>query len=50
LARVEVETVGCAGDGFRYVMANFNKERWGMVAGGNRLSRLMVEECFRSVI
>ena len=28
-------------------MANFNKERWGMVAGGNRLSRLMVSECFK---
>ncbi len=28
-------------------MYNFNKERWGMVAGGNRLSRLMVEECFK---
>ena len=30
-----------------YAMANFNKERWGMVAGGNRLSRLMIEECFK---
>jgi alkylation response protein AidB-like acyl-CoA dehydrogenase len=28
-------------------MANFNIERWGMVCAGNRLSRLMVEECFR---
>jgi len=39
--------IGKPGMGFMYAMANFNKERWGMVAGGNRLSRLMVEECFK---
>mmetsp|Transcript_19679 Transcript_19679/g.47733 ORF Transcript_19679/g.47733 Transcript_19679/m.47733 type:complete len:511 (-) Transcript_19679:149-1681(-) len=40
-------TVGKEGSGFMYAMANFNKERWGMVAAGNRMSRLMVEECFK---
>jgi alkylation response protein AidB-like acyl-CoA dehydrogenase len=39
--------IGEAGQGFYLAMANFNKERWGMVGGGNRLSRLMVEECFK---
>jgi alkylation response protein AidB-like acyl-CoA dehydrogenase/predicted heme/steroid binding protein len=39
--------VGKAGHGFMYTMKNFNKERWGMVASGNRMSRLMVEECFK---
>jgi len=40
-------TVGKEGNGFFYAMANFNRERWGMVASGNRMSRLMVEECFK---
>eukprot|EP00440_Ansanella_granifera_P026671 gb/GFBE01028964.1/.p1 GENE.gb/GFBE01028964.1/~~gb/GFBE01028964.1/.p1 ORF type:complete len:527 (+),score=143.33 gb/GFBE01028964.1/:1-1581(+) len=39
--------VGKEGHGFYYTMANFNHERWGMVCSGNRMSRLMVEECFR---
>ena len=39
--------IGLEGNGFYYTMANFNTERWGMVCSGNRLSRLMVEECFR---
>ena len=28
-------------------MANFNFERWGMICGGNRHSRMVVEECFK---
>ena len=28
-------------------MANFNHERWGMVVGGNRHSRFVVEECLK---
>eukprot|EP00039_Didymoeca_costata_P004106 m.71359 g.71359 ORF g.71359 m.71359 type:complete len:517 (+) comp12239_c0_seq2:146-1696(+) len=45
---VPVENViGSIGNGFKYAMANFNKERWIMAAGGNRLSRLMVEECIK---
>jgi len=39
--------IGKEGMGFMYAMANFNTERWGMVCSGNRLSRLMVEECFK---
>ena len=39
--------LGEVGDGFKLAMSNFNKERWMMIAGGNRLSRLMVEECFK---
>ena len=39
--------IGQEGNGFYYTMANFNTERWGMVCSGNRLSRLMFEECFR---
>lgn len=39
--------IGKANWGFMYAMANFNKERWGMIAGGNAMSRLMVEECFK---
>jgi len=39
--------IGEEGRGFMYTMSNFNTERWAMVCAGNRLSRLMVEECFR---
>lgn len=39
--------IGEEGKGFYYTMSNFNIERWGMVCSGNRLSRLMFEECFR---
>jgi len=47
-ARVPARNIiGEVGQGFYLAMANFNKERWGMVGGGNRLSRLMVEECFK---
>eukprot|EP00747_Dinoflagellata_sp_TGD_P206547 gnl/TRDRNA2_/TRDRNA2_80244_c0_seq1.p1 gnl/TRDRNA2_/TRDRNA2_80244_c0~~gnl/TRDRNA2_/TRDRNA2_80244_c0_seq1.p1 ORF type:complete len:521 (+),score=127.37 gnl/TRDRNA2_/TRDRNA2_80244_c0_seq1:87-1649(+) len=47
-ARVPVENViGDVGKGFYYAMSNFNTERWGMVVAGNRMSRLMVEECFK---
>ncbi|CAE8676369.1 unnamed protein product [Polarella glacialis] len=47
-ARVPVDCViGEVGKGFYYSMSNFNKERWAMAASGNRMSRLMVEECFK---
>jgi alkylation response protein AidB-like acyl-CoA dehydrogenase len=50
-AVVPVENViGEEGNGFKYTMNNFNKERWGMVAAGNRMSRKMVEECFKWAI
>jgi alkylation response protein AidB-like acyl-CoA dehydrogenase len=42
-AKVPVaDVIGEVGNGFAYAMYNFNKERWGMVVAGNRLSRLMV--------
>lgn len=40
-------TIGKPGKGFWYCMANFNKERWGMVAAGNSMSRNMIRECFQ---
>ena len=47
-AMVPVENViGEIGQGFAYTMYNFNHERWGMCVGGNRMSRLMVEEAFK---
>lgn len=39
--------IGKENQGFAYIMSNFNNERWGMVVGGNRHSRLIVEECFK---
>jgi len=46
--RVPAENlIGKPGMGLIYALSNFNKERWGMVAGGNQLSRLMVAECFK---
>jgi alkylation response protein AidB-like acyl-CoA dehydrogenase len=39
--------LGKEGDGFRLIMHNFNHERWYIVAGANRASRLVVEECFK---
>ena len=47
-ALVPVENiVGEVGLGFSYTMYNFNHERWGMAVGGNRMSRLMLEESFK---
>jgi len=46
--RVPVSNLlGAEHAGFKLVMANFNHERWAMACGGNRLSRLVVEECFK---
>mmetsp|Transcript_6204 Transcript_6204/g.11765 ORF Transcript_6204/g.11765 Transcript_6204/m.11765 type:complete len:520 (-) Transcript_6204:100-1659(-) len=39
--------IGEPGNGFMYAMSNFNKERWGMVAAGNTMSRVVFEECFK---
>jgi len=39
--------VGKVGMGFMQTMANFNFERWGMICGGNRHSRMVLEECLR---
>eukprot|EP00217_Crustomastix_stigmatica_P013089 CAMPEP_0183812874 /NCGR_PEP_ID=MMETSP0803_2-20130417/51982_1 /TAXON_ID=195967 /ORGANISM="Crustomastix stigmata, Strain CCMP3273" /LENGTH=513 /DNA_ID=CAMNT_0026057717 /DNA_START=17 /DNA_END=1558 /DNA_ORIENTATION=- len=46
--RVPVEnTLGEENKGFQCIMHNFNHERWFIVAGVNRASRLIVEECFK---
>lgn len=42
--------IGKEGMGFLYCMENFNKERWGMIAAGNFMSRRLVEECFKWAI
>eukprot|EP00808_Paulinella_micropora_P016257 g20292.t1 len=39
--------VGWEGAGFLYTMHNFNWERWGMIVGGNAMSRRVYEECFK---
>lgn len=39
--------LGVENQGFKCVMHNFNHERWYIVAGANRASRLVVEECFK---
>lgn len=46
--KVPVENlVGKEGEGFKYVMENFNHERWGIAAGACRLARVCVEESFK---
>jgi alkylation response protein AidB-like acyl-CoA dehydrogenase/predicted heme/steroid binding protein len=39
--------IGKPGQGFYQTMGNFNIERWQMVVGGNRHSRMIVEECMK---
>eukprot|EP00746_Dinoflagellata_sp_MGD_P162137 gnl/MRDRNA2_/MRDRNA2_89561_c0_seq1.p1 gnl/MRDRNA2_/MRDRNA2_89561_c0~~gnl/MRDRNA2_/MRDRNA2_89561_c0_seq1.p1 ORF type:complete len:563 (+),score=98.46 gnl/MRDRNA2_/MRDRNA2_89561_c0_seq1:122-1690(+) len=39
--------LGAENKGFKLVMANFNHERWAMAVGGNRMSRLVLEESFK---
>ena len=39
--------LGKIGEGFKLIMHNFNHERWYIVAGANRASRLVVEECLK---
>eukprot|EP00240_Pyramimonas_obovata_P002298 CAMPEP_0118924594 /NCGR_PEP_ID=MMETSP1169-20130426/2660_1 /TAXON_ID=36882 /ORGANISM="Pyramimonas obovata, Strain CCMP722" /LENGTH=522 /DNA_ID=CAMNT_0006865721 /DNA_START=158 /DNA_END=1726 /DNA_ORIENTATION=- len=39
--------LGEENQGFRCIMDNFNHERWMIVVGVNRGSRLLVEECFK---
>lgn len=43
----ERNVVGQIGQGFLQVMKNFNFERFGMICGGNRHSRMVVEQCFK---
>lgn len=46
--KVPVENMlGKENEGFKCIMHNFNHERWFIVAGVNRGSRLLVEECLK---
>lgn len=46
--KVPVENmIGKEGEGFKYVMYNFNHERWGIIVQISRYCRLCVEECFK---
>jgi alkylation response protein AidB-like acyl-CoA dehydrogenase len=38
--------VGVEGEGFKYIMKNFNHERWGFVIQANRFARVCLEESF----
>jgi len=43
--KVPVENlIGKENEGFRYIMYNFNHERWGFVVQANRLARVCLEE------
>lgn len=39
--------LGKENEGFRYIMANFNHERWGIVVQATRFSRVCLEEALR---
>ncbi|KAJ3073301.1 hypothetical protein HDU98_001851 [Podochytrium sp. JEL0797] len=46
--KVPVENlIGKDGGGFAVIMANFNHERWAMVAGCCAAARQIIEECFK---
>jgi alkylation response protein AidB-like acyl-CoA dehydrogenase len=46
--KVPVENlVGKEGEGFKYIMHNFNHERWGVVIQANRFARVCLEESMR---
>ncbi|KAJ3282498.1 hypothetical protein HDU79_009869 [Rhizoclosmatium sp. JEL0117] len=46
--KVPVENIiGKEGGGFAVIMANFNHERWAMVAGACAGARLVIEDCFK---
>jgi len=39
--------IGKENEGFRYIMANFNHERWGIVVQATRFARVCLEEALR---
>lgn len=39
--------IGSANEGFKYIMHNFNHERWGFVIQANRFARVCYEEAFK---
>ncbi|KAJ3307719.1 hypothetical protein HDU93_005940 [Gonapodya sp. JEL0774] len=46
--RVPVEnTLGTVNEGLKVVLSNFNHERWVMCVGGNRVARMILEECMK---
>jgi alkylation response protein AidB-like acyl-CoA dehydrogenase len=46
--KVPVENlIGKENEGFRYIMANFNHERWGIVVQANRFARVCLEESMK---
>jgi alkylation response protein AidB-like acyl-CoA dehydrogenase len=46
--KVPVENlIGKEGEGFKYIMMNFNHERWGICVQGTRFARVLFEESFR---
>jgi alkylation response protein AidB-like acyl-CoA dehydrogenase len=46
--KVPVENlIGEEGSGFKYIVTNFNHERWGFVVQANRFARVCIEESFK---
>lgn len=46
--KVPVENlIGKEGEGFKYIMYNFNHERWGIVVQANRLARVCLEDAIK---
>jgi alkylation response protein AidB-like acyl-CoA dehydrogenase len=46
--KVPVENlIGQENQGFKYIMANFNHERWGIVVEANRFARVCLEEAMK---
>jgi alkylation response protein AidB-like acyl-CoA dehydrogenase len=46
--KVPVENlIGKQGEGFKYVMQNFNHERWALIIQISRFCRVCIEDCFK---
>jgi len=41
--------LGNENEGFKYIVSNFNHERWMILVSANRTNRLILEECFKWV-
>eukprot|EP00026_Physarum_polycephalum_P008624 Phypoly_transcript_08717.p1 GENE.Phypoly_transcript_08717~~Phypoly_transcript_08717.p1 ORF type:complete len:436 (+),score=55.67 Phypoly_transcript_08717:27-1310(+) len=39
--------IGAENKGFKYIMSNFNKERWGLIVMASRFARVCYEEAFK---
>jgi alkylation response protein AidB-like acyl-CoA dehydrogenase len=42
--------IGVEGEGFKYIMKNFNHERWGFVVQANRFARICLEESLKYAV